>query len=160
MVSQQGSLDLLHTSIAQELLHSNIPVRLAYVWSDGTPRVVPIAFHWDGQDIVVATPADAPKVKVIDREKVAVTIDSNDAPWKVLMVRGTAQVTIVQGIVPEYVLAVKRYMGEEGGDAWIKQVTPLFPQMARIAIRPEWVGMLDFEQRFPSAIEKAMAGYS
>jgi hypothetical protein len=29
--------------------------------------------------------------------------------------------------------------------------------MARIAITPEWVGILDFEQRFPSALEKAMA---
>jgi len=30
--------------------------------------------------------------------------------------------------------------------------------MARIAIQPEWVGILDFEQRFPIAIENAMAG--
>jgi hypothetical protein len=30
--------------------------------------------------------------------------------------------------------------------------------MARIVIQPEWVGILDFEQRFPSAIEAAMSG--
>jgi hypothetical protein len=30
--------------------------------------------------------------------------------------------------------------------------------MARISIRPEWVSILDFEKRFPSAIEAAMAG--
>jgi hypothetical protein len=30
--------------------------------------------------------------------------------------------------------------------------------MARITVRPEWVGILDFEERFPSAIEAAMSG--
>lgn len=34
----------------------------------------------------------------------------------------------------------------------------MFPQMARIVIQPEWVGILNFEQRFPSAIEAAMSG--
>jgi hypothetical protein len=33
----------------------------------------------------------------------------------------------------------------------------MFPRMARIFIQPEWVGVLDFETRFPSAIERAMA---
>ena len=28
--------------------------------------------------------------------------------------------------------------------------------MARIAIKPEWVAILDFDHRFPSALEKAM----
>ena len=158
MVSEQGNLTLLNTPVAQDLLNSRIPARLAYNWSDGTPRVVPIAFHWDGQNLVMGTPPNAPKVKVIDGAKVAVTIDSNDAPWKVLMIRGTAEVTIMDGIVPEYALAVKRYMGEEGGSAWLAQLAPLAPQMARIMITPEWSGLLDFEQRFPSALEKAMEG--
>ncbi len=29
-------------------------------------------------------------------------------------------------------------------------------QMARIAIRAEWVGILNFQQRYPSALERAM----
>jgi hypothetical protein len=28
--------------------------------------------------------------------------------------------------------------------------------MVRIAIKPEWVSIIDFEKRFPSAIEAAM----
>ena len=28
--------------------------------------------------------------------------------------------------------------------------------MARIFIRPDWVGVLDFEARFPNALERAM----
>jgi hypothetical protein len=36
----------------------------------------------------------------------------------------------------------------------------MFSVMARIVIRPEWVGVLDFQTRFPSAIESAMAATS
>jgi len=35
-------------------------------------------------------------------------------------------------------------------------MTPLLPQSTRIAVTPEWVGLLDFEQRWPTAIETAM----
>ncbi len=158
MVTQQGSLSLLQDPVAQNLLQSTILARLAYVWSDGTPRVIPIAFHWDGKEIVMGSPIDAPKVKIIHNAKVAITIDSNTMPYKVLSIRGTARVNVVDGIAKEYALAVKRYNGEEGGSAWLKQIEPIIPKMARIAVTPEWVGILDFEQRFPSAIERAMAG--
>ena len=158
MVTKQGSLDLLNDPVAQKLLQSPIPARLAYVWSDGTPRVIPIGFHWDGQEIVFGTPVDAPKIKVINNAKVAITIDTDGMPAKVLYIRGTARVTIEDGVIPEYKMMAKRVMGEEGGEAWLQQVEPLFPQMARVGVTPEWVGILDFEQRFPSALERAMAG--
>jgi hypothetical protein len=37
----RGDVSCLADPIAQELLTSRIPARLAYTWSDGTPRVVP-----------------------------------------------------------------------------------------------------------------------
>ncbi len=158
MPAKQGDVSLLNDPLAQELLQSAIYARLAYNWRDGTPRVIPLAFHWDGKEIVMGTPPDAPKMKVINKQKVAVTTDSEGFPTKVLYIRGTANVSMMDGVVPEYALAVKRYTGEEGAEAWLKQVSQMFSQMARIAITPEWVGLLDFQQRFPSAIEKAMAG--
>ena len=52
---------------------------LAYQWSDGTPRVVPIWFQWNGQEVVMGTPPHARKVKALrDGDPVAVTIDSGD----------------------------------------------------------------------------------
>jgi hypothetical protein len=36
----------------------------------------------------------------------------------------------------------------------IGQVGQMSPQMARIAVTPEWVGMIDFETRFPSFSRK------
>jgi hypothetical protein len=74
------------------------------------------------------------------------------------MVRGTATTKVVDGLPPEYVAAAQRYMGDEAGDAWVANVNNMSPKAARIAIRPEWVAILDFETRWPSAIEKRMAG--
>jgi len=37
------------------------PARFAYNWSVGTPRVVPINFHWNGTEIALGTPPDAPR---------------------------------------------------------------------------------------------------
>jgi hypothetical protein len=34
----------------------------------------------------------------------------------------------------------------------VKQLGGMVPQMVRITIKPEWVGVLDFQNRFPSAL--------
>jgi hypothetical protein len=158
MAVPQGDPELLNDPIAQELLRSTIPARLAYTWADGTPRVVPIWFHWTGEEVVVASPADAPKVPAIQRSPhVAITIDAEPWPHKVLLLRGPAQVEIVEGVPPEYAASARRYFGEEQGAAWAEQVAKMVPRMARIAVRPEWVGILDFQTRFPEALAKRMA---
>ena len=157
MPTKQGDTALLNDPIAQELLRSTIPARLAYVGSDGAPRVVPIWFHWNGEEIVLGTPPTAPKTKALrQNSKVALTIDTNAWPHKVLQIRGTAKVETVDGVVPEYAAAARRYFGEEQGHAWVEQMGKMFSQMARISVRPEWVGIMDFENRFPNAIEAAM----
>jgi hypothetical protein len=157
MVSQQGSLELLNHPVAQELLQAPFPMRLSYVWMDGTPRVVPIGFQWTGTELVSGGPPDAPKMKALAQNpKVAVTIDTNQMPCHVLMIRGTAHLSMHEGIIPEYVAYCKRYMGEEGAAQWLGQIGALWPNMARIAITPEWVGVLDFQQRLPSEVERAM----
>jgi hypothetical protein len=162
MPTRQGDVALLNDPVAQRLLRSTIPARLAYTWTDGTPRVIPIAFHWDGREIVLGSPANAPKMPALARNpKVALTIDTNEQPCKVLLVRGTATIEVMDTIVPEYAAAMRRYIGDESAAGWLAQLTALLPAMggmARVAIRPEWVGIIDFEERFPSAIERAIAG--
>jgi PPOX class probable F420-dependent enzyme len=149
----QGDLSLLQQPAAQELLLSKIPARLAYVWRDGTPRVVPIWFHWNGREIVMASPPKAPKLKALERNpKVSLTIDDNTFPHKVLLIRGTARLEPVDGIVPEYAMAADRYFGSEQGNAWVNQLRTLVSSMVRITVTPEWVGLLDFQTRFPSAL--------
>ena len=151
----QGDLTLLQHPIAQELLRSTIPARLAYIATDGTPRVVPIWFHWTGTEFVLGTPPKAPKVKALAKNaKVALTIDDNGFPHKVLLVRGSARVETVNGIVPEYAAAAERYFGSQQGKAWVQQLSSMTSQMVRISVKPEWVGLLDFQTRFPSAISQ------
>lgn len=151
----QGDLALLNHPASQELLHSKIPARLAYVWTDGTPRVIPIWYHWNGREFVMATPPKAPKLKALAKNpKVSLTIDDNTFPHKVLLVRGSARLEPVNGIVPEYATAAERYFGPEQGPAWVKNLSTLISSMVRITITPEWVALLDFQTRFPSALSK------
>lgn len=157
MPTKQGDVGLLDDPVAQKMLQSTVPARFAYNWTDGTPRVVPIGFHWNGSEIVLGTPDDAPKVKALhDGDAVAVTIDSDTMPYKVLLIRGTIRVDVVDGIAPEYEAMSKRVMGEAGAQQWLAQLRPICPRMARVFIKPNWVGILDFEARFPSALERAM----
>src|SRR5690242_17123573 len=98
MATQQGSLDLLADPVAQQLLTSTLPARLAYVWTDGTPRVVPIGFHWNGSELVIGTFPDAPKMSALrNGDKVAISIDGATFPYKVLLVRGSIRTDIVDG---------------------------------------------------------------
>src|SRR4030081_3543207 len=106
MAVKQGELQLLQHPASKELLQSTIPARLAYVWTDGTPRVIPIWFHWNEREFVLATPPKAPKLKALARNpKVALTIDDNTFPHRVLLIRGSARLQPAEGIVPEYIAA-------------------------------------------------------
>ncbi|GAA3639836.1 pyridoxamine 5'-phosphate oxidase family protein [Microlunatus ginsengisoli] len=144
-------LELLSDPVAERLLASTNPARLAYSWTDGTPRVVPIWFHWDGIRVYFGTPPSAPKIKALQADpSVAVTIDSNAFPWDVLMIRGEVTVEILPDVGPEYVAAAERYFGPEAAATWVSQMRGR--PMARIALTPESVRVLDFQTRFPSAM--------
>ena len=152
MAAAQGDVQLLMDPVAQALLASRQPAHLAYNWSDGTPRVVPIWFTWTGRTLVFGTPPKAPKLKALgQRADVAVTIDDAGAwPYKALLVRGTADVELLDDVVPEYAEAATRYFGPEQGAAWLGQLQG--QPMARVSVTPTWVAVLDFETRFPSAL--------
>jgi PPOX class probable F420-dependent enzyme len=153
MPCQQGDIALLQHPASQELLHSKIPARLAYIATDGTPRVIPIWYHWNGKDFVMATPPKAPKLKALAKNpRVSLTIDDNTFPHKVLLIRGTARLEPLDGIVPEYAMAADRYFGPEQGKAWVAGLAQMISSMVRVTVTPDWVGLLDFQTRFPSAL--------
>ena len=153
-MARQGDLALLDDPVAKELLVSTRPARLAYNWTDGTPRVVPIWFHWTGSEVVLGGPAQAPKMKALkDGDRVAVTIDSETFPYHVLSMRGAVKVSVVDGVPAEYTASCRRYFGDEAGQGWSTQMGEKFPKFGRISVKPDWVGIIDFERRFPSAFE-------
>jgi hypothetical protein len=68
----------------------------------------------------------------------------------VLLVRGSATVQLLDDVTPEYAAAAERYFGRDQAQAWVGQLRG--QPMGRVAVRPHWVGVLDFETRFPSAM--------
>jgi Pyridoxamine 5'-phosphate oxidase len=94
----QGHLGLLETPVAQRPLASTELARLAYVAADGTPRVMPMLFHWTGTELVMSTFDGACKIAALrGRPDVAITIDTNAIPPEVLLIRGRASVADVDG---------------------------------------------------------------
>ena len=156
----QGSLDLLQHPIALQLLASTIPARVAFTAADGTPRIVPTWFHWTGTELVMPTFVAAPHIRhsaariaaLRARPAVAITIDTEQSPPQALTMRGAATITEHRGVVAEYALSARRYLGDEAADGYLAMLDDPSTVMARIAVVPAWVGLIDFESRMPSAL--------
>ena len=82
--------EVLEKPISQEMLSRDV-AQLAYVAKDGTPRVVPIAFTWNGAEVVMCTTTNAPKLASLRcNPAVALTIDTEVHPPTILLLRGEA----------------------------------------------------------------------
>lgn len=137
----------LSTTGAQELLGSSPAAHLSYIATDGTPRVVPVAFCWTAEEFVISTAATAPKVRALAaRPDVALAIDSGDTPGaaRALSIRGRADIEIVDGVVEEYPIAARKTMDAEAAAQFEQSCRELYDQMARIAIRPRWARFYEF----------------
>jgi Pyridoxamine 5'-phosphate oxidase len=155
--SKQGDVGLLQDPVAQQLLQSKGLAHLAYNWHDGTPRVIPMGFYWNGEEIVMTTATDAPKTKVLTTgSKVAVSIEHDSSPPKILLIRGTVRTDTVEGIDPGRAAKIRQQLRQEDAEAHLKEEARIYPRMTRIFIHPDWVGLLDFETRLPSAVERAI----
>ena len=140
----------LLTPVAQRLLSSNIPARLAFVGANGDPHVAPIWFLWRHERFLLCSRANGFKVKAIRKQpRVALSIDSETTPYESLRVRGIAEIEVIDGIPVEYIECVNRYYGKEIGQQWIDWVSNSTNQMARISVMPDWVEAHDFRERFP-----------
>lgn len=146
--------EVMAKPIAQRLLASDIPARLAYVGVDGDPRVVPVAFWWTGARLIVCTAPASAKVRALRRNpRVALTIDSAGLPPRVLLVRGAATVELVDGVPDDYVEASRKLVHADQFGGWEAGVRALYRQMAMITIEPDWAKLLDFETTIPQAVE-------
>jgi len=148
----QGSAELLDTPLARTLLAAAIPARVAYTAADGTPRIVPTWFQWTDGELVMPTFIRAPHVAAPSRRltalrarpDVAVSIDTETTPAQAVLIRGKAQITEVDGIDPDYALSAREYLGEDAARQYLDMADQPGTRMARIAVRPTWVGLLDF----------------
>jgi hypothetical protein len=147
--------EILNRPISRELLARDL-TRLAYVAEDGTPRNVPIAFTWNGSQIVMCTTKNAPKLPSLRQNPaVALTIDTEVHPPKILLLRGRAELDVVDGIPDEYLQMNGSYeMTAEQRVEWEAEVRSLYDGMVRIVVTPTWVKLIDFETTLPSAVEE------
>ncbi len=147
--------EILNRPYSRELLARDL-TRLAYVAEDGTPRVVPIAFTWNGAQIVLCTTKNAPKLPALRANPmVALTIDTEVHPPKMLLIRGRAELDVVDGIPQEYLTMNGSYrMTAEQRIAWEAEVRSLYDGMVRIVVTPTWAKLIDFETTLPSAVEE------
>ncbi|QYN34922.1 pyridoxamine 5'-phosphate oxidase family protein [Pseudonocardia sp. DSM 110487] len=147
--------EVLSKPISRELLGSSIPARLAYTGVDGDPRVVPIAFLWTGEQLLVFTVPTAAKVRALrENPRVAITIDTQEQwPPRVLLIRGAASVELVDGVPDEYIEASRKVTPAEVFTDWEAGVRGLYDRMVRITIDPDWAKLLDFETTVPKAVE-------
>src|SRR5215207_1882817 len=101
--------EVLNRPISRELLARDL-TRLAYVARDGTPRNVPIGFTGNGAEIVMCTTKNAPKLPALRTSPtVALTIDTEVQPPRILLIRGRAELDVVDGIPDEYLQATSTY---------------------------------------------------
>jgi hypothetical protein len=153
-LQREAIIDVMNDPVAQELVNAPIHARFAYSARDGSPRVIPIGYSWNGEVFVMASPVNAPKVKALAANpKVALTVDTSSFPPHVLLVRGEAAVEVVDGVPDEFVEASRRFVGEEGMPEWEAGIRALYKQMAIIRVTPTWVKVIDFETRLPSPVE-------
>jgi Pyridoxamine 5'-phosphate oxidase len=144
--------------IAQQLLGSSIPARLAYTGLDGDPRVVPLGFHWDGTHMVVCTVPTSAKVRALAKNpRVAITIDTDAYPPRVLLIRGSASLELVDGVPEVYIEASRRIVPESEFAGWEAGVRALYQHMTVITITPHWAKLLDFETTIPKAVADIVA---
>jgi hypothetical protein len=150
--------EVLSRPLSQELLARDL-TRLAYVAKDGTPRNVPIGFTWNGSEVVMCTPTNAPKlVSLRHNPAVALTIDTEVHPPKILLIRGQAELDVVDGIPDEYLQMNGTYeMTPEQRVEWEANVRSLYDSMVRIVVTPTWVKLIDFETTLPSPVEELIA---
>ncbi|MEC3917278.1 pyridoxamine 5'-phosphate oxidase family protein [Nocardia sp. CDC160] len=147
--------EILNRPLSQELLARDL-TRLAYVATDGTPRSIPIAFHWNGTELVLCTSKNAPKLHALRKNPmVALTIDTEVHPPKILLIRGRVELDVVDGIPWEYLQMNGSYqMTAEQRVEWEAEVRSLYDGMVRIVVTPTWAKLIDFDTTLPSAVEE------
>jgi hypothetical protein len=149
--------EVMTKPIARQLLADEPLLRLAYTAPDGSPRLIPLAYQWDGTSFRIWTIPISAKVRALQRDpRVAVTIDIVGPPPRILFVRGRAELTTVPGVPDGYLEASYRTMPVEVHEGFATQVRALYDEMTVITVTPEWAKLIDFETNAPSAVEQVV----
>ncbi len=134
-------------------------MRMAYVALDGTPRCIPTGFVWNGAQLVTCTAKNAPKLRHLAvNPAVSLTIDTEEYPPKILLIRGTAELDHCDDIPEEFIgMNNASTMTPEQRVEWEAGVRGVYVDgMVRIVITPTWAKLIDFETTLPQAVAELM----
>ncbi len=153
-MKQNEIAEILRRPLSKDLLARPL-MRMAYVALDGTPRCIPTGFSWNGTTLVTCTPKNGPKLEHLRANPaVSVTIDTEEHPPKILLIRGTADLDYRDDIPEEFVgMNNASHMTPEQRVEWEAGVRGLYVDgMVRIVITPTWAKLIDFETTLPQAV--------
>jgi hypothetical protein len=104
----------------------------------------------------MCTTTNAPKLGSLCRKPaVALTIDTEVHPPKILLLRGEAVLDEVEGIPDEYLQMNGAYgMTPEQRVEWEAEVRSLYDSMVRIVVTPTWAKLIDFDETLPTPVEE------
>jgi hypothetical protein len=84
--------------------------------------------------------------------------DTMDLPQGDVRLRGRAEVHEIDGLAPEYAAAMRK-SGDAAVADYLDFIAGMAPKMERIVVRPNWVGVMDFQTRFPTGAPDWMTGH-
>ena len=153
-MKQHEIAEILSRPLSQDLLARPL-MRMAYVALDGTPRCIPTGFAWNGTQLVTCTAKNAPKLKHLRvNPAVSLTIDTEEYPPKILLIRGTAELDYCDDIPEEFIgINNASQMTPEQRVEWEAGVRGVYVDgMVRIVITPTWAKLIDFGTTLPQAV--------
>jgi hypothetical protein len=111
----------------------------------------------DGATFQFWTIPGAPKLRALQADpRVAITIDMNTVPPRVLYARGRAALGVVEGVPAGYLEASHRGLPREQWDGFDAQVRSLYDRMVVIKVTLDWAKLIDFETTVPIALERPL----
>lgn len=106
----------LRAFLASDPAHTG---KLSFLAKDGSPRVVPIWFIVEGDDLVFNTGATTLKGRAIARDpRIALCVDDERPPFSFVTVRGEARVSEDPADVRRTAAEVGRYIGADRAEEY------------------------------------------
>jgi len=143
----------LDDPVVAGLLEGPNLARLAYIGLDARPRVVPIWCTYRDGEVIMVTGPKAAKVPAIEANPaVAISIDASKPPYHVLLIHGDASIEATEGMAEEYPEIVRRYLGDQGAEAYLAPMRERVKTQRRIRVNVRSYRVLDFVKRFPRSL--------
>lgn len=125
------------------LSESNI-ARVATVKPDGSPHVTPVWYLWENNQLLISVMKGSVKEgNIKQNNKVAVTVDSNTAPNKGVIIEGTAKIEELREEIQRRIC--QRYLKTENIDKYLEWSRGKY-QSILIRIHPEKITTWDYSK--------------